>query len=172
MLLRDAKPGDAEIIAEFNARLAQETEGRSLDRTVLVAGVRALLADPAKGRYFVAEQAGLVIGQVMVTYEWSDWRNGMFWWLQSVYVVDDARGQGIFRALFEHVERLAGQESGVCGIRLYVERENERAKGAYLRLGMMNAGYEVFESVFAAPAPGAMPDDEREIPYRSAAIGS
>lgn len=172
MLLRDAKPGDAEIIAEFNARLAQETEGRKLDRTVLLAGVQALLADPAKGRYFLAEQAGTVLGQVMVTYEWSDWRNGMFWWLQSVYVVDDARGQGIFRALFEHVERLAGQESGVCGIRLYVERENERAKGAYLRQGMMNAGYEVFESVFAAPAPGPKRDNDREISFRRTEIGS
>jgi GNAT superfamily N-acetyltransferase len=114
--------------------------------------VRALLEDPAKGLYFVAEEAGQVVGQVMITFEWSDWRNGMFWWLQSVYVREEFRGQGVFRALFEHVRQLAGQQAGVCGLRLYVERENERAKAAYERQGMTNAGYEVFEVVFAAAA--------------------
>lgn len=155
MLLRDATPGDAEIITEYNARLARETEGRDLDRAVLTAGVRALLADPAKGRYFVAEAAGEVIGQVMITYEWSDWRNGMIWWLQSVYVPAAFRRRGVFRALFEHVQRLASQQPGVCGLRLYVERENARAKDAYARQGMVNAGYEVFETVFAAGAAPA-----------------
>lgn len=152
MLLRDANLGDADIISEYNARLARETEGRELDHTVLTAGVRALLADTAKGRYFVAESAGEVIGQVMITYEWSDWRNGTIWWLQSVYVQAAFRRQGVFRALFEHVQRLASQQPGVCGLRLYVERENERAKDAYARQGMVNAGYEVFERVFATDA--------------------
>jgi ribosomal protein S18 acetylase RimI-like enzyme len=150
MHLRAATPADAELIAEYNARLAWETEARALDRPTLLAGVRALLTDPAKGRYFVAEQAGTVVGQVMLTYEWSDWRNGLFWWLQSVYVHADFRSQGVFRALFEHVTRLASQEPGVCGLRLYVEQENERAKGVYVRHGMVNAGYEVFETMFGA----------------------
>ena len=90
-----------------------------------------------------------MVGQVMITFEWSDWRNGTFWWLQSVYVREEFRGRGVFRSLFEHVRGLAGQEAGVCGLRLYVERENERAKSAYRRLGMTDAGYEVFETVLA-----------------------
>jgi GNAT superfamily N-acetyltransferase len=152
MRIREAQLGDAPVIAEYNARLARETEDRELPAATLLAGVRALLEDPAKGLYFVAEEAGQVVGQVMITFEWSDWRNGMFWWLQSVYVREEFRGQGVFRALFEHVRQLAGQQAGVCGLRLYVERENERAKAAYERQGMTNAGYEVFEVVFAAAA--------------------
>lgn len=152
MRIREAQPDDAAVIAEYNIRLARETEGRELPAATLLAGVRALLEDPSKGLYFVAEEAGQVVGQVMITFEWSDWRNGMFWWLQSVYVREESRGQGVFRALFEHVRQLAGQQAGVCGLRLYVERENERAKAVYERQGMTNAGYEVFEVVFAAAA--------------------
>ncbi len=148
MEIRAAHAGDAPVIAEFNLRLARETEGRDLDRDTLLAGVAALIGDAGKGRYFVAEVAGAVIGQMMVTYEWSDWRNGNFWWLQSVYVHADHRGQGVFRALFEHVGRLAGQDPGVCGIRLYVEHANVRAKAVYGRSGMSHAGYEVFETAF------------------------
>jgi GNAT superfamily N-acetyltransferase len=132
--------------------LARETEGRELDRPTLLAGVRALIENPARGIYFVAEETGQVIGQVMITFEWSDWRNGTFWWLQSVYVREEFRQRGVFRSLFEHVRSLAGQESGVCGLRLYVERENDRAKGAYRQLGMTDAGYEVFETVLERPA--------------------
>ncbi len=149
MRIREAQLGDVAIIAEYNARLAQETEGKELDRATLLAGVRALIENPARGVYFVAEEAGQVVGQVMITFEWSDWRNGTFWWLQSVYVREEFRGRGVFRSLFEHVRGLAGQEAGVCGLRLYVERENERAKSAYRRLGMTDAGYEVFETVLA-----------------------
>lgn len=152
MRIREAQLGDAPVIAEYNTRLARETEGRELPAATLLAGVRALLEDPSKGLYFVAEETGQVVGQVMITFEWSDWRNGMFWWLQSVYVREEFRGQGVFRALFEHVRQLAGQQAGVCGLRLYVERENERAKAVYERQGMTNAGYEVFEVIFAAAA--------------------
>jgi GNAT superfamily N-acetyltransferase len=152
MRIREAQLGDAPVIAEYNTRLACETEDRELPAATLLAGVRALLEDPAKGLYFVAEEAGEVVGQVMITFEWSDWRNGMFWWLQSVYVREEFRGQGVFHALFEHVRQLAGQQAGVCGLRLYVEQENERAKAAYERQGMTNAGYEVFEVVFSAAA--------------------
>lgn len=152
MRIREAQLGDAPVIAEYNTRLARETEGRELPAAMLLAGVRALLEDPSKGLYFVAEEAGQVVGQVMITFEWSDWRNGMFWWLQSVYVREEFRGQGVFRDLFEHVRQLAGQQAGVCGLRLYVERENERAKAVYERQGMTNAGYEVFEVIFAAAA--------------------
>lgn len=149
MRIREAQLGDVAIIAEYNVRLAQETEGKELDRATLLAGVRALIENPARGVYFVAEEAGQVVGQVMITFEWSDWRNGTFWWLKSVYVREEFRGHGVFRSLFEHVRGLAGQEAGVCGLRLYVERENERAKSAYRRLGMTDAGYEVFETVLA-----------------------
>lgn len=145
MTIRPATPADAPILAEFNCRLARETENRELDRPTIEAGVRALLADAAKGRYFVAEADGEVIGQVMHTYEWSDWRNGNFWWLQSVYVRSDWRGRGVFRALFEHLSRLAGQEAGVCGLRLYVEHANAEAKEVYRRLGLSPAGYEILE---------------------------
>lgn len=155
MHIREAQLSDAPVIVEYNLRLARETEDRELPRATLAAGVRALLEHPARGLYFVAEEAGEVIGQVMITFEWSDWRNGTFWWLQSVYVRAADRERGVFRALFEHVSRLAGQEPGVCGLRLYVERENERAKAVYARHGMANAGYEVFETVFGRPAVDA-----------------
>ncbi len=152
MRIREAQLGDVPVIADYNARLARETESRELDRPTLLAGVRALVENPSRGVYFVAEEAGRVIGQVMITFEWSDWRNGTFWWLQSVYVREDFRNRGVFRSLFEHVRGLAGQEAGVCGLRLYVEHQNERAKSAYRRLGMSGAGYEVFETVLERPA--------------------
>lgn len=125
--------------------MALETEHKRLDPEVVDAGVRAALGDASKGRYFIAERAGERVGQLMFTYEWSDWRNGMFWWIQSVYVVPQARRDGVFRALFRHVEQLAEGDSGVCGIRLYVERENERAQATYRHCGLQDAGYVVME---------------------------
>jgi GNAT superfamily N-acetyltransferase len=148
--VRRATPADADLVAEFNRRLAAESEGRELDRAVLAAGVRAVLADPNKGVYHLAELGGAVVGQLLITYEWSDWRNGWLWWVQSVYVRGDARRRGVFRALFEHVERLARAEPGVVGIRLYVEQGNRAAQETYLRLGMTRAGYLVLEKEFNA----------------------
>ena len=146
ILLRPAVPTDAPVVRDFNLALALETEGLKLDPEIVLRGVGALLADPSKGRYFVAESGGTVIGQLMHTYEWSDWRNGMFWWLQSVYVLPEARGRGVFTSLFRHLEALAAADAGICGMRLYVERHNEKAQAVYRRLGLDSAGYEVFGS--------------------------
>jgi GNAT superfamily N-acetyltransferase len=150
MKIRKAKPGDAAVIAEFNRNLAWETEKLRLNRRVVARGVRALLKDAAKGIYFVAEQDGAVIGQLMITYEWSDWRNGNIWWIQSVYVASDFRQQGVFRALFQHVKKLGRSRREVCGLRLYVERNNRRAHRAYERQGMKRTHYEIYETAFRA----------------------
>ncbi len=157
--IRAARPADAEVLRDYNLALALETENLKLDPTIVLDGIRALLADESKGRYFVAECEGRVIGQVMHTFEWSDWRNGMFWWLQSVYVHSEFRSRGVFTALFRHVEALARADAGVCGLRLYMEHENHRARGAYVRLGLSPAGYEVFTTPdwkpSHTPQPGA-----------------
>jgi ribosomal protein S18 acetylase RimI-like enzyme len=143
--LRRAVPADAATIAEFNCLLAEESEGKVLDRAVLAAGVAAGLADPEKALYFVAEEGGAVVGQLMLTREWSDWRNGWIWWIQSVYVRKDARRRGIFRALYQYVEGLARADPGVVGLRLYVERDNHAAQETYLNVGMERTGYLVLE---------------------------
>jgi ribosomal protein S18 acetylase RimI-like enzyme len=111
---------------------------------VLAAGVRAVLDDPARGVYFVAERAGEVVGQTMITTEWSDWRNGWLWWIQSVYVCADARRQGVFRALYEHVQEMARNDPTVIGLRLYVEENNRAAQETYRRMGMEPMGFLVF----------------------------
>ena len=146
--IRSAVLADAPLLQEFNCALAQETESRALDAGVVHAGVMAFLTDPGKGRYFVAESGGAIAGQLALTYEWSDWRNGNFWWIQSVYVRADFRARGVFRALYQHVEQLARQTGGCCGLRLYVEHHNTRAHEVYRRLGLASAGYEVLEKDF------------------------
>lgn len=145
LTIRRAIVPDATVIAEFNARLALETEGKRLDRTVLADGVRAVFADPARGFYTVAEREGEVVGQMMITFEWSDWRNGWFWWVQSVYVRSDARSSGVFRAIFDHVRREAEADPAVIGLRLYFERDNDRARAAYRSLGLVDANYGMME---------------------------
>ncbi len=146
--IRAARLDDAEIIARFNCQLAEETEDTRLDASTVLAGVRQLLADPAKGRYLVAEQQGAIIGQLAHTREWSDWRNGDLWWIQSVYVQADFRGAGVFRSLYQHLETLARESGNVVGIRLYVERHNEQAQSAYRRLGLVKTEYEVMQKVW------------------------
>ena len=136
------------MIAGFNVRMAWETERRRLDRARVRRGVSALLQDPAKGIYFVAEVDGETAGQLLITYEWSDWRNSNFWWLQSVYVAPAQRQRGVFRALFQHVHRLAKSRKTVCGLRLYMHAGNRRARRTYQRLGMKHSAYEVFEKDF------------------------
>ena len=132
-------------MAEFNLCLAKETEDLRLDDRAVAQGVRAILQDPTKGLYYVAEVEGEVVGQVMITYEWSDWRNGNLWWLQSVYVKPEYRQKGVFRALFEHLKSLARASEDVCGLRLYMHAENHRARKSYEQLGMKHTHYEVFE---------------------------
>ncbi|NCF23107.1 MAG: GNAT family N-acetyltransferase [Gammaproteobacteria bacterium] len=148
MQIREALESDAGQIAEFNSRLAAETEGIQLLPGVVGPGVEAMLADPSKGRYWVAEGRGRIVGQIMVTYEWSDWRNGMIWWIQSVYVHGEYRRSGVFSALYRHVESLARKDPGVCGIRLYVERENSRARQTYASLGMARTDYRIMQTLF------------------------
>src|SRR5580765_5032114 len=114
--VRPAKLSDAAFITDSNARMALETEGRRLDPARLAGGVNALLADANKGTYYIAEVDGKVAGQLLITREWSDWRNGNFWWIQSVYVSGEFRGAGVFRALFHHVHTLAKAETDVCGL--------------------------------------------------------
>lgn len=153
--IRLAEPADIPTIAEFNARMAEETEHLTLQRSRLLPGVEAVVRDPAKGIYFVAVADGAVIGQLMITYEWSDWRNGIFWWIQSVYVRQDFRKQGVFRALYRHVHELARSRDDVCGIRLYVEQENRRAQDAYRALGMRETPYRMLEEDFVLGREGS-----------------
>jgi GNAT superfamily N-acetyltransferase len=143
--IRPAQLSDAAVIAEFNQRLAEETENLRLDPACVGAGVAALLEDPAKGVYYLAETDGIVVGQVMITYEWSDWRNGNLWWLQSVFVKPDFRRRGIFRALFGHITELARAQKDVCGLRLYMHAANQAARRSYQNLGMKQTQYEVLE---------------------------
>ena len=146
--IRRAAPGDAEVIAHYNAAMALETEHIGLDRKRLLAGVRALLADASKGFYLVAESADAVAGQMMITFEWSDWRNGVFWWIQSVYVEPAWRRRGVFRGLYRHALEQARAAGIVCGLRLYVEAGNEAARRTYAALGMEKTVYEMFEVDF------------------------
>jgi len=145
--IRDATLADGATIADYNSRMAEETEGHVLDQDTIGKGVAALLADVKKGRYWVAESGGRIIGQLMVTYEWSDWRNGVLWWIQSVYVHPEFRRERVFSALYRHVESLALAEPGVSGLRLYVEQDNKRAQRTYEALGMVKTSYIVMESM-------------------------
>lgn len=145
--IREARPDDAGTIAGFNSDMAVETEGKTLDPDLIGPGVAAVLADTSRGRYWVAETAGRIVGQLMVTYEWSDWRNGDIWWIQSVYVLPESRRHGVFRALYRHVEALAVATPGVIGLRLYVETGNMRAQQTYESLGMVKPNYLVMEAM-------------------------
>jgi ribosomal protein S18 acetylase RimI-like enzyme len=141
LAIRLATTADVAIIAEFNYRLAAESEGLTLDRAILARGVAACLGDPAKGLYYLAEEDGLAVGQVGLTFEFSDWRDGWFWWIQSVYVQPEQRRRGVFRDLYQHVYRAACAAPGVIGLRLYVKKDNDRAKKTYEQLGMSEEGY-------------------------------
>lgn len=143
--IRSAVPDDCQHIADFNTRLAYETESKMLDPATIEKGVRTLLNDSRHGRYFVAVEGAEVIGQLMHTREWSDWRNGEIWWIQSVYVRPEDRRRGVFRALYQHLESLAFADPGVVGVRLYVEKQNSKAIATYHSLGMADAGYAVME---------------------------
>lgn len=146
--MRRATVADAEFLVRGNATMALETEGLSLDLDRLRDGVHALLEEPSRGLYFVAEAGGRRAGQLMITYEWSDWRNGVFWWIQSVFVEPEFRKRGVFTALYRHVEAEARAGQGVCGLRLYVEKDNRSAQDVYGRLGMHATPYLMFEDDF------------------------
>jgi GNAT superfamily N-acetyltransferase len=155
--IRAADPVDVDLLAQWAQAMALETEHRQLDADTVRAGVAAAIADPAKARYFVAmedavlvggETIGMAVGTLMVTCEWSDWRNGDWWWIQSVYVTAQHRRQGIFAAMYRHVQQLAQETPGVIGLRLYVERDNAVAQRTYAALGMHDAGYAIQEQAF------------------------
>jgi GNAT superfamily N-acetyltransferase len=143
--VRDATPDDADLIADYNRLLALESENKSLDMSVLTAGVRHGLARPELCRYFIATAGGKPVGTTMLTFELTDWRDGVIWWLQSVYVETDYRRHGVFRTIFAHIEALARRTPEVRGLRLYVHRDNQRAMRTYERVGMTKAEYEVYE---------------------------
>jgi len=142
---REARHGDAGAIINFQIAMARETEELELDRDVLTRGVEGVFAEPSRGRYFVAESDGVVVGSLMITYEWSDWRAGMVWWIQSVFVIPELRGQGIYAGLYAYVQALVNADPSIRGIRLYVDRRNTGAQKAYTRLGMNGEHYSVFE---------------------------
>ena len=153
--IRPAEARDLEFIVRGNAAMALETEHKQLDPPTLRRGVQSAFEDAGRARYFVAEIDGQVVGQMMLTDEWSDWRNAVFWWIQSVYVLPQARRQGVFRALYVHVEQLARATPGVCGLRLYVENDNIRAQRTYLGCGMVDAGYRVMETDYSGASKHA-----------------
>jgi GNAT superfamily N-acetyltransferase len=148
LTIRKAIPADHAIISEFNALMARETEHKTLDTDLVSRGVEGVLHDDTNGVYYVAEADGEVVGQLMITYEWSDWRNGRFWWIQSVYVKEEWRGKKVFTALYEHIRSLAKTDKTICGLRLYVEGENDRAQRTYETLGMKPTGYVLYELDF------------------------
>lgn len=142
---REALPADAVAIIGFQVAMARETEDVGLDVAVTTRGVHAVFADPSHGRYFVAESGGRSVASLMITYEWSDWRNGVVWWIQSVYVIPEFRRQGVYAGLYAHVKGMVDAEPSIRGIRLYVDDRNTSAQEVYTRLGMNGEHYKVFE---------------------------
>jgi GNAT superfamily N-acetyltransferase len=145
LLIRDAVKEDLESIARFQENMAWETEKLKLDATKIRAGIAAVFEDASKGRYFIAEFDGEAAGSLLITYEWSDWRDSWVYWIQSVYVEAAYRRKGIYRALYQHVQDLVSRQNDVAGIRLYVERTNETAQKTYTNLGMDGQHYQLFE---------------------------
>ncbi len=153
LTLRRAGFGDISHIARNNCRMAAETEDRQLDEPEVRIAVRALMEDASKGFYLLATDANEeLVGQLMVTYEWSDWRNGTFWWIQSVFVEPSARRSGVYRAMYAHLLDEARHSPDICGVRLYVHRDNTRARETYAALGMVRPDYEMYEVDFVLPS--------------------
>ncbi|GAB3737272.1 GNAT family N-acetyltransferase [Luteimonas pelagia] len=166
--VRDAIAADVPLLARWAVAMADESEGRALDPATVSAGIAAAVADPVRGRVLVAmreapaagrELVALPAGTLMVTREWSDWRNGWWWWIQSVYVPPEHRRHGVFATLYRHVEAEARATPGVAGLRLYVERDNAAALSTYGALGMEDAGYALLERTFGAQ--GSSPADSQ-----------
>lgn len=145
MNIRLAQNKDTVALVEFNQAMALETEEKELDHDILKSGVEAVFSDEKKGFYVVAEEGNKIIGGLMITFEWSDWRSGWFWWIQSVYILPEFRGQGVYRLLYDFVKNTAAKSENVCGFRLYVEKENLRAQKVYEKLGMKQSYYLMYE---------------------------
>jgi GNAT superfamily N-acetyltransferase len=146
--IRAATRDDLAFLVDANAAMALETENKELDRERLARGVAAVFDDARRGFYRIAEHEGRAVGCLLVTFEWSDWRNGDWWWIQSVYVTPQARRLGVFRAMYARVDAEARETDGVIGLRLYVEWENERAQQTYAALGMTQEHYHMFARPF------------------------
>ena len=145
MNIRKALNKDIDVIARYNYNLAYETENKILDMNILTRGVEAIIKDENKGIYHVCEINGEVVGQIMYTFEWSDWRNGTFLWIQSAYINKEFRGMGVFKALYKFIRDIADNDNNICGIRLYVEKENTIAKKTYKNIGMKECNYYIYE---------------------------
>jgi ribosomal protein S18 acetylase RimI-like enzyme len=148
MLVRIGEEKDADALAKSNIAMAWETEQKRLSPPTVADGVKSLLSNPRYGFYVVGEIDGEIVGSLMVTYEWSDWRDALFWWIQSVYIKPEFRNQGVYRRLYEYVKEKASQETNICGLRLYVERDNIRAQKTYERVGMSRTPYMMYEESF------------------------
>lgn len=144
--IRVAVREDAASLVAFNQAMALETESKTLDEAKISPGVAAVFGDEKKGFYVVAESANGIVGGLMVTYEWSDWRNAWFWWVQSVYILPEGRGQGLYSRMYEFVQAKAAEQGNVCGFRLYVEHDNLHAQKVYEKLGMNSSHYLMYES--------------------------
>lgn len=143
--IRMATEENREIIAEFQIKMARETEGLVLEKETLNEGVMHVLRDPEKGKYFIAEEEGKVVASLLITFEWSDWRNKWILWIQSVYVLPEYRKQGVFKNMYAHIKKWATDDNEVAGIRLYVDKANRRAIDVYSKLGMNGEHYRLFE---------------------------
>jgi len=148
VLIRNADQKDTDILCVFNQAMAFETEDKRLHKDTVLEGVRQVLRNPELGFYLVAEMDNQAAGSLMITTEWSDWRNGLFWWIQSVYVLPQFRRKGLFSKLYAQVIELAQQSPNVCGIRLYVEKDNVNAQNTYTALGMSETDYKLYEVEF------------------------
>ncbi len=155
--VRPATHEDVETLTEFSAAMAMETEQRALDRARLRMGTQSVIDQPERGRYFVADLQQdasadtVTVGQLLITYEWSDWRNAQFWWIQSVYVHPAWRRKGVYRHMHRTILNLARSQAAVCGVRLYVEGSNRVAKHVYDRVGLALSTYQIYESDFVLP---------------------
>jgi len=145
MNIRLAEKGDTAALVGFNQAMALETEGKTLEAAVLTPGVAAVFEDENKGFYVVADDGGMAVAGLLVTFEWSDWRNKWFWWIQSVYVLPDYRGRSVYRQMYEFVKHLAEERGDVCGFRLYVEHDNHGAQRVYEKVGMKKSHYLAYE---------------------------
>ena len=146
--IRSATLDDLKVLVAFQTSMAMETEGRALDGDTVREGIKGVFQQPERGFYLVAEADRRVVGSLLVTYEWSDWRNASFWWVQSVYVDSGWRRRGVYSAMHSHVHKLATSRGDVCGIRLYVDHENHVAQQTYASLGMTRARYHMYEIDF------------------------
>ncbi|MFW6007130.1 MAG: GNAT family N-acetyltransferase [Halanaerobiales bacterium] len=144
-MIRKARLPDVETIVNNNYKMAQETENHELDKNILRKGVTEAVLDDSKACYYLYEEDKKIIGQIMITKEWSDWREGYFWWIQSVYVGKEHRRKGVFRKLFQYIKNLAQEDEEVCGLRLYVEENNKIAQSTYKNLGLDKTSYLMYE---------------------------